>query len=334
MSGWTEDGLQLAWRALAQPVAGEDWRIVHFVNFGAIAVKAGCHFPNGREALIVSFPGALQVNPAKLPEGNGFDVSFIQGQAEFAGRTAIALVRRPEGSLDIFSIIVVDILRTLETAAKIVRGDALTAFLERLQEWQAFMAKTRGPLSSEAQIGLFGELWILRLLSETSLGEGALDCWQGPLRAAQDFHIFGGAIEIKSTASAGNFYAKINSIEQLDSERTPMFLGALKFEETADGISLVELVASLRAKLKMAGVGRGFDALLLVMGYLEEHEHLYARPLTLRETKILRVGDDLPRLTRAALPAVIRSANYVLDLDAIEGSSLALDDIIHEFGTK
>jgi hypothetical protein len=76
---------------------------------GAVSVEAGCHFPLGREALIVSFPGSWPVNPARLPEGKGFDVSCIKGQSMFAGKTAIALVRRPEGSPDIFAIMVVDV---------------------------------------------------------------------------------------------------------------------------------------------------------------------------------------------------------------------------------
>ncbi len=71
MSGWTEEGLTRAWRALAQQEAAEDWRFVHLTDMGAVSVEAGCHFPLGREALIVSFPGSSPVNAARLPEGKG-----------------------------------------------------------------------------------------------------------------------------------------------------------------------------------------------------------------------------------------------------------------------
>jgi hypothetical protein len=40
----------------------------------------------------------------------------------------------------------------------------------------------------------------------------------------------------------------------------------------------------------------------------------------------------MPRLTRAALPACIRSAAYVLDLDALEVPSIGLSELIKEFG--
>lgn len=332
MTGWTEEGLARTWRALAHQAASEDWRFVHLTKIGALSVEAGCHFPLGREALIISFPGSWSVNPARLPEGKGFDVSNIEGQLAFAGKTAIALVRRLEGSPDIFAIMVVDILRALEAAAKNASRDVMDAFLERVKEWQAFMARTHRPLSSDAQIGLFGELWLLNLLADTPLGVGALDCWQGPLRAAQDFHIRGGAIEVKSTVRTGSFLARINSIEQLDGDKAPIFLCAFRFEENIDGISLADLVSELRERFKLAGVQRRFEALLMVMGYLDEHKSLYNRTLTLKDARAIPAKGDIPRLTRAELPPAIRSATYVLDLDAIEVPTIGLSELTNEFG--
>ncbi len=241
-------------------------------------------------------------------------------------------MRRPEGSPDIFAIMVIDVLRTLEAAADTPNRDVIEAFLERVREWQAFMARTHRPLSPDAQIGLLGELWMLRLLADTSLGAGALDCWQGPLKAAQDFHVRGGAIEVKSTVRTGSFLARINSIEQLDGNRAPIFLCGFRFEENTDGLSLVDLVSELRERFKHAGVQRGFEALLMVMGYLDEHAPLYGRTLTLKDARGFRSGGDMPRLTRAALPVAIRSAAYVLDLDALEVTSVGITELINEFG--
>ncbi len=91
----------------------------------------------------------------------------------FAEKTAIALVRRPEGSPDIFATMVVDVLRTFEAAAANMSSDVKEAFLERVREWQAFIARTHRPLSPDAQIGLLGELWMLRLFVDTPPGGGA-----------------------------------------------------------------------------------------------------------------------------------------------------------------
>ena len=332
MTGWTEGGLARTWRVLAQQEASENWRFVHLTEMKTISVEAGCHFPLGREALIVSFPGSWSLNPARLPEGKGFDVALIEGQAIFAGRTAVALIRRPEGSQEIFGIIAVDVLRTLEATSDTPNYDVIEAFLERVREWQAFMAKTHRPLSPDAQVGLFGELWVLKLLVDTGLGSEALGCWQGPLLAAQDFLVRGGAIEVKSTVRTSSFLAKINSIEQLDSARTPVFLCGLRFEENLDGSSLVDLVSELRETFNHAGLQRGFEALLMVMGYLDEHASLYGRLLTLKETKAFRSEPEMPRLTRATLPAAFRSATYVMDLDAMEIPAFRLSELIKKFG--
>ena len=70
----------------------------------------------------------------------------------------------------------------------------------------------------------------------------------------------------------------------------------------------------------------------MVMGYLDEHAPLYGRTLTLKDARGFRSEGDMPRLTRAALPVAIRSAAYVLDLDALEVPPIALPELINKFG--
>ena len=331
MAGWTEEGPAKAWRALARQESNEDWRFVHLTSLGEVSIEAGCHFPAGREALIVAFPRAWAMNSARLPEGAGFDVVLVKDKAVFSGHTAIALVRRAEGAPDIFAAMAVNVLRSLENVAGGKSQAIVDTFIDRVTEWQAFMARRHRPLSPEAQVGLMGELWMLNRLLDSSLAEDALRCWQGPMRAAQDFHIRGGAIEVKSTAGGGGFLARINSIEQLDTDRTPLYLGALRFEERDDGHSLVDVVARLRNRLTETGHRRAFDSLLLILGYLDEHTQHYGRVLALKEAGAFLASHEMPRLRRAGLPAAIRSAAYVLDLDALNVPVLTVDDVLNAF---
>lgn len=332
MNGWTEDGLAKAWKALARQSSQEDWRFVRLTDLGAVTIEAGCHFPLGREALIVSFPATTLINISNLPEGKGFDVTSIAGQSVFNGRTAIAIVRRPEGLPDIFAIIVVDLIRTLEVGLKFHKKDISQLFLDRLKEWQDFMSRRHKPLSPDAQVGLYGELSLLKSLIYTSLGASAIDCWLGPLRAAHDFHLFAGSIEVKSTTSKSSFNARINSIEQLDSERFPLYLCAYRFEECSDGVSLTDLINELSEFYEQAGSKRKYEALLMVMGCLEEHYHLYGRLLSLKDEMTFRVEGNMPRLIRSNLPPAIRSATYVLNLDALEVPFYGVSQMLNDFG--
>lgn len=334
MSGWTEEGLLRSWRALAQQEASEEWRFVHLAAVQRLSFEAGCNFPGSKEALVVSFGGNKSFDSSRLPQGRGFDVIKIENQTAFADRTAIGLVRSPEGSRDIFLLMVIDVIRSIESAAASSRADLLEEFLLRVREWQDFMSRKHRLLSPDAQVGLLGELHVLDTLLDSRLGSQALQCWQGPLKAAQDFHIGAGAVEVKSTTSERGFIARINSIEQLDSERTPGFLCAIRFREAAEGSSLSETVSRLRGRLATSGSARMFDALLLVMGYMDEHAASYSRRFIPSEIRGFPLDEKLPRLTRSLLPAAIRSANYTLDLDAVQISSVTCDQIFESFGLK
>ncbi|PYF10384.1 putative PD-(D/E)XK family protein DUF4420 [Rhodobacter viridis] len=332
MTGWTEDGLLKSWRALAKRDGESDWQFVHLTDVGPVAIKAGCHFPGGREALLVSFPGTVLADGGGLPEGKGFDVMPIKDTTQFAGRSAIGLVRRVEGSLDIFAVMAADVLRALDaTSAKTPQALA-KSLVGRVSEWQAFMARKRRPMSPQSQIGLAGELCFLDRLCDLLGASEAVELWKGPLHAAQDFHIGTGAVEVKSSMAGTAFLARINSLEQLDTELAPLHLAAVRFEEADDGLALPERVAALRARMSEAGVRRALDALLLLSGYDDEHADHYRRRLRIAETRSFAVGPDFPCLRRATTPGPIRKVVYTLDLDALGQPAQPLEEALFSLG--
>lgn len=332
MTGWTEEGLLRSWRVLATQDDSANWRFVHLTDVGPVAVEAGCQFPGRREALIVSFPRAAMSMPGGLPDGKGFDVLTIREGGLFSDRTAIALVRRPEGSLDIFTVMAADVLRTLDAAPTHSPRDLAEAFIGRVSDWQTFMARKRRPLSLQAQVGLMGELWLLSQLIQHGASATAVDCWQGPLHSAQDFLIGSGAVEVKSSIVGNSFLARINSIEQLDSDGCLMFLAAVRFEEAPDGMNLVEMVERLRETLPAAGQLRLFEAMLLLSGYDEDHVEHYRVKLKLSDARFFPVEDDFPCLRRATVPAQVRKAVYTLDVDALEQLAIPVEQAFSSLG--
>ncbi|MCW1918030.1 PD-(D/E)XK motif protein [Rhodobacter sp. KR11] len=319
MTGWTEEGLIATWRALAKP-DGSAWRLLPLARIGAVGIDAGRRFPGSHEALIISFPASAGVSGQGLPEGRGFDIAFLDPYPLAQDQRAIALMRRDEGSEDIFAVICLDLLRCMqvETGGP---AEVIETLIERIDDWQSFLARRRR-LSPEAQIGLMGELVTLETLLSRGLARAtALRAWVGPMRGAQDFHLGSGSMEVKSTASKAAFIARINSVEQLDGERDPQFLRALRFEPEEGADTLVAIVARLRQAFTDAGVGRSFEGLLICAGYLDDHAPHYLRGLRLADARSLRIDADFPRLRRADLPRAIRSASYALDISDLVGES-------------
>jgi hypothetical protein len=329
---WAEESLTRSWRALSAPEADETWRFLRIASLGEVLAEAGCHFPGGRECLIVSFPASWPLSIRRFPEGKGFDVLRVGRDFRSDGRTGIAIVRRPEGALDIFSAVAFDLLRILESCSSNDPGSIVRIFLERVERWQEFMARGRGPLSPEARMGLMGELSMLVKLTETPLGPSALHCWQGPRHAAQDFQVGTGSIEVKSTQQAQGFNASIASIEQLDPDRDPAFLVAMRFKPDPGGKSLADLVSDLRSLFETAGIRGTFDALLMLLGYQDEHEAAYEQPFGVQSTRIMRLDDEVPRLLRRHLPRAIRSASYVLDLEAFQAPEIGMTAMLAQLG--
>lgn len=280
----------------------------------------------------MDFPAGTITDALRLPAGGGFEVRRIPGADWETGREAIALVRDLEGAQDLFAMMAVNVLRYVETMHQTGSRIVLDAFLLRVREWQDFMTnRRRKPLSPERQVGLMGELLMLERIGEHLRHDAlALGCWQGPMKGAQDIHLENGAIEVKSTVRTGNFVARINSIEQLDTERFPMFLVAFRFDANEDGRTLPEAVVSLRERMMAAGVASQCEALLALAGYFDEHADQYGRRLTQMEVRCLPVNGDFPCLRRSTLPAPIRRTVYDIDIDAIEIDSISLEQMLGE----
>jgi hypothetical protein len=317
--GWTEEGLVATWRALAK-ADGSTWRLLRLAQIGGVGIDAGRRFPGSHEALIVSFPASAGVTSQGLPEGRGFDIAFLDPYPLAQDQRAIALIRRDEGSEDIFAVICLDLLRCMEAVTG-SPSDIIEALVDRMEDWQSFLARKRR-LSPDAQVGLMGELQTLETLLQRGMTPAAaLKAWVGPMRGAQDFHLGSGSIEVKSTTSKAAFIAKINSVEQLDGERDPQFLRALRFEVEEGADTLVAIVARLREAFEAAGVARSFEGLLICAGYLDDHAPHYMRGLRLSDSRSLRIETDFPRIRRADLPRAIRSASYALDISDFAGET-------------
>ena len=211
----------------------------------------------------------------------------------------------------------------------------LRVFLGRIRAWQEFMRKGAQALSPESEIGLAGELTLLRAIIDAGLPlASAIESWVGPLDGVRDFEMGTGSLEVKATLSAVGFPAKIGSLEQLDdSARQPLFLAGARLRQTDNGQSLPELVADMRDVVAgYAEPVRLLSERLIAAGYFDAHADRYVRRFALADIRVVEVKDDFPRLTPGSVPLGVTKATYEIDLDKVLGPSIPTADALKKLG--
>jgi hypothetical protein len=322
-----------AWRALdGVDDGGSGWRTIG-VSGADSPVRAGRSFPGNHEALLVGFNALPASVSEDLPSGRGFEVERVDVKTA-TGRVWIALRRNSSGSPELFAMMAGDVLGLLATQGSLDDGPRLRAFIARIRAWQDFMRSPgSGPLGSEAEIGLVGELEVLERLLEAGVSaRQVVDAWKGPLKELHDFVFVRGSMEVKACTGGIRFLASVACLEQLDDTlRAPLFMAAVRLDVEPSGRTLTQRVASLRTTLAADTTAQTmFGSLLLHAGFSDQHGESYSRRWRQTSLRVLPVDERFPRLTRATAPAAIVEASYVVDVDrepirAVEMSAVLLE---------
>lgn len=322
--------LSIAWSSLASTNdQAEGWRSSPISRPGAVMLYAGRRFPGGLEAVLVRFDSASLPAATKFPEGLGFRIERVSPRDEAV--VWLALTRKPDGSLELFGAMARDIADLLDTCPANDEAKALTMFLSRARAWQEFMRKGFAMLEAEAEVGLFGELVMLRAIIEAGIAPtSACEAWRGPMGGLRDFEIGTGGIEVKSTLSTTGFPARIGSLEQLDDTvRQPLFIAGLRLYQTAEGRALPEAVEAVRdIVMGDKEAERLLAERLIAAGYLDAHADQYSRSFKLHDTRVLLVDGDFPRMTPWSVPQGVIRAFYDIDLEKVQGLAIPLPEAL------
>lgn len=334
MAKLINDEISAAWRALSGDDPTEGWRSIAVSAVAGGSVLAARNFPGNYEALLVGFATVTLPPPAALPAGTGFRVERVS-----TGRPGnwLALVRQPQGSLEMFARMVADVVAALGTREGSSEQRLFELFLGRIRAWQQFMSNSRGTLSPEAELGLAGELECLTLLTTAGLEPWVvMNAWKGPLDGLQDFELGIGALEVKSTLSPVGFPATILSMEQLDDAvRQPLFVCGCRFALGPAGRTLPERIAQLRQLLAADNATLAvFETNLLHAGFFDAHAELYTRSFITAGSRFFLVDSAFPRLTPATVPAGIRHARYEVDLEGVTSPRCDVNEVIEMIGAR
>jgi hypothetical protein len=204
----------------------------------------------------------------------------------------------------------------------------IDALQRALGKWRTLLEEV-SPLSTEAQIGLIGELWLLaRLVAGNS--PVALDSWTGPLGEPHDFRTSLAAIEVKASLSRRHVHT-VSSLEQLSHEpETRLFVLSLLLEPAGGdgGHSLATAVAALRGLLSpdQTRLDRFDQLLATAIGFNDAMAAHYRLRYKLRSApRLFEVTEGFPRLTRPMLqtqlgPNSLRivDAEYIVDFEGLD----------------
>lgn len=325
----------MAWSSLTGADIEPGWQAIPLPSAGPLQLRAGCRSPDNAEAVLVGFPTARLAAADKLPEGQGFAVELADPEGN--GGLWLALTRKSAGSSELFAAMACDVVGALDDAVAAGADETklMRVLIGRVGAWQEFMRKGTQALSPEAEIGLIGELTLLRAIIDAGVSSAlAIESWVGPLDGIQDFELGTGALEVKATLSAAGFPAKIGSLEQLDdSSRQPLFVAGTRLRQTLSGQNLPMIVEAMRLAIKGdAEAERLLTEHLLAAGYIDSHADRYPRRFEQAGTRVVEVANDFPRLTSGKVPEGIKNAMYEIDLDKAPGENVGVEGALKKMG--
>lgn len=181
--------------------------------------------------------------------------------------------------------------------------DAGTSIAETLRVLERLLARI-GAMSTELELGLLGELLMLRGLIGSVGVEDAVESWLGPESEEHDFALHGADLEVKTTQSERRLHW-ISSLDQLDTSLgRPLWLVSVQLTRAGLGAgttlpACVEIVRSV--------IGRGsaqdvFEDRLEKAGWRESQAGIVRtrwRPRSASQAFLVEAG--FPRLTAKIL---------------------------------
>ncbi len=237
-------------------------------------------------------------------------------------RSHLTLVLENNEDENIFYMLCRSLMHATEILPQGNDTSAVRVVLTKLLRWQRLLENRRSKeLSLNEQVGLFGELLVLRDFFLDNLDtEPAVLCWTGPLGDEQDFSYGHSLVEVKTTRASRDRKIKISSVDQLDSVSGNITLVSQTLAHTEkeknEALSLNKLANNLKEIIQPSGTETVelFEMRLLMMGYetLPSYDKHF---FTLVTRKFFKVEDKFPRICAADIPEGVTDVSYYLLVD-------------------
>lgn len=261
----------------------------------------------------------LKIFSNKAPKTAGFsnlrDLKIENVPDPFDSEKSIFLIQLINHQhTEVFSALCEDLISKVADIKS--EDEVLRILINRLDKWRSLFESASGQgLTSEAQRGLYGELFFLRSwLTKSHSVEQSILSWQGPAGAVRDFQLGEWAVEVKTTHGNNHQKVQISSERQLDTTNiNNLFLFHLSLDEQLQsGETLNEIIDSVEHFLEEKKEGLSdFKMKLLQIGYFQQHRPLYSKKgFKIRAMDIYEVKDLFPRIEENSLMRGIGDVKY------------------------
>lgn len=257
------------------------------------------------------------LEPKSLISTKLIDVEKLYDYSRNEWSLLFTLKSNSNSSLDMFKYIFKDILNSVNF--NVSERKSLVDLCTRYEHWQQLLSRLPDSFGRLKQQGLLAELLVLRDNLIPNYGvDKALEMWQGPKGAKQDFILPESWIEVKST-NLGKREIHISSLEQLDSPISDGELSVVTLQESnaydANAICLSTVIDEIESEINDDLIAIDFKEKLLLVGYGQNKENeLYFRVCDIENYK---VNEEFPKIKRNIISTAITKVSYTLNLEAI-----------------
>lgn len=264
----------------------------------------------------------------------GFSIS-VAPDASHPGSSKFSISLLHTKYSEIFLILCSDLVNVL-SAKEQDEKTILIKLNKRLDYWRQFLKRSRiDRLSTEAEIGLIGELLLLKTLLTRNPRLDLINHWKGPLGSTHDFISNDISVEVKTSTVKQKRFVKISSEFQLDTENSQkLFLLHIEINESiksSNSFNLISLVFDIK-KIISFDLHPVFDGLLACVGFREADAHFYdKKQFALVEMQFYSVTEGFPRLINDELSPNISDIQYRLSLAGLDAFKIDMEDVLDDF---
>jgi hypothetical protein len=276
-------------------------------------------FNSGTKELSLEIKVSSDAMPSVLPQAINFRIKQTEENNKL-----LVLTSADADLYRYFYDFVVEVLELIS----LNNIEASVAIDEAWKRWGQLIEQ-QSILSRDKQVGLLGELWLLRRLAHSKHWEYAIDAWHRSPQAEHDFCLENVDIEVKSTATDRRIHT-IGSINQLQpSPGRELYILSLQFapspSHASGAFSLTSYIDNILEELNDHNSRGAFVERLKRVGWHSDHMAYYKTSFIKREDAYLvAVNNKCPRIIQSmieksigTLSARIQSVMYSIDLSGL-----------------